>query len=142
MLQRPHSRRTSPRSSALAVLLVLTAVVGACFSEAGSPAAPEGAACDIPVESPVFGGTEQVLVAIRDFAFNQPTVTVSPGTTVTWVNCDEIAHTSTSDEGGTWDSGLLELGETFSHTFTDPGEFPYRCTPHPSMQAVVIVAES
>lgn len=142
MLQRPRSRRTSRPSSVLAVLLVVTAVLGACFSEAGSPSAPEGAACDIPVESPVFGGTEQVLVAIRDFAFNQPTVTVSPGTTVTWINCDEIAHTSTSDEGGTWDSGLLELGETFSHTFADPGEFPYHCTPHPSMKGRVIVEGS
>lgn len=80
-------------------------------------------------------------MAIRGFAFVPASLTVAPGRMVTWENCDEPgidAHTSTSDEG-LWDSPLLSPGEVFTRTFQEAGEFPYHCTPHPTLQGVVIV---
>ena len=77
-------------------------------------------------------------VGIVDFEFQPATLTIEPGQTVTWVNCGDQAHTTTSD-GGVWDSDLLFPGETFTRTFGAAGTFPYHCTPHPVMQGTIIV---
>ena len=61
------------------------------------------------------------------------------GDTVTWTNQDDAMMHSVTADDGSFDSGLLAQGETFSHTFTDPGEFEYFCTPHPWMRAKVVV---
>ena len=37
------------------------------------------------------------------------------------------------------DLGEIEAGDTFSYTFTEAGEFPYHCEPHPWMIGTVIV---
>ena len=72
-----------------------------------------------------------------DYSIN--VLTVSVGTTVTWVNNDPgQVHTATADDGS-FDSGFLNEGDTWSYTFTEPGEFGYFCTPHPWMRAKVIV---
>jgi plastocyanin len=115
---------------------------GACFSERQAATGPPGAAetCNISINSPIVGSTVAI-VAIRNFGFHPQTVTVKPGTTVTWVNCEPEGiddHTSTSDDGQ-WDSPFLEPGATYSHTFGAAGTFDYHCTPHPAMQAVVVV---
>ncbi|MEX2587379.1 MAG: plastocyanin/azurin family copper-binding protein [Actinomycetota bacterium] len=72
-----------------------------------------------------------------DYSANELEVQV--GDTVTWTNEDTLAHTVT-DEGGEFDSGFLNTGESFSRTFDEPGEFEYFCTPHPWMRARVIVS--
>jgi nitrite reductase (NO-forming) len=80
-------------------------------------------------------------------AFDPNTVTVKVGDTVTWTNGDTTMHTVTSGTStgtagtpdGTFDSGFLPEGATWSHTFTEAGEFPYYCTPHPWMVGKVIV---
>jgi amicyanin len=97
-------------------------------------------ACSLPLDSAVIGRT-QVVVAVRDFTFVPAEVRIAPGTTVTWVNCEPEnidAHTSTAD-GGAWDSGFLQPGETYSRTFDEAGAFPYHCTPHPFMRGTVAV---
>jgi plastocyanin len=78
------------------------------------------------------------IVVISNFAFGPNEVRVARGSKVTWVNCDAIAHTSTSDNGA-WSSTLLEQGVTFTRTFDVVGTFPYHCQPHPNMTARVIV---
>ena len=78
---------------------------------------------------------------ITNFIFEN--LTISVGTTVTWTNQDRDTHTSTSGEAskadGVWDSKLLEQGEQFSTTFSQPGVFPYWCRIHPLMRATVTV---
>lgn len=65
---------------------------------------------------------------------------IAVGTTVTWTNEDSIIHTVTAvDES--FDSGFMREGDTWSHTFDEPGEFEYLCTPHPWMRAKVVVTE-
>lgn len=72
-----------------------------------------------------------VTISEQNLRFNPATVTVAVGTTVTWVNNDPqgLPHTTTSDSG-LWDSGNMSVGQSFSHTFTQPGTFTYRCTLH------------
>jgi len=54
-------------------------------------------------------------------------------------NNDQLVHTVTADDGS-WGSGAIEPGKSWSHTFTQPGEYAFHCTPHPFMKAVVVVS--
>jgi len=63
---------------------------------------------------------------------------VDLGTTVTWMNTDSVAHTSTSNVTG-WDSGILAPGGQFSVAFQNAGTFSYHCAIHPGMVGTVVV---
>lgn len=71
-----------------------------------------------------------------DYSVN--VLTVAVGTTVTWTNQDAMMHTVTAADGS-FDSGFLDGGQTWSYTFDTPGEYEYFCGPHPWMRAKVIV---
>ena len=75
---------------------------------------------------------------IEHFKFLPSTVTVAPGTTVTWVNHDEETHTVMSATGS-FASTALEHDQTFAHTFAAPGTYTYFCALHPLMRATVVV---
>jgi plastocyanin len=60
------------------------------------------------------------------------------GETVTWVNHDSIIHTVSSTDGS-FDSGILQRGQTFSYTFDKEGEYSYYCALHPNMVGTVSV---
>jgi plastocyanin len=62
--------------------------------------------------------------------FEPRDITIAPGTTVTWVDVSGT-HTTTSATG-IWDSGerRLEVGESYSFTFQQPGVYDYYCRPH------------
>jgi plastocyanin len=40
---------------------------------------------------------------------------------------------------GSFESPLLQQGQTIEHRFDRPGVYPYYCAPHPHMQAEVVV---
>jgi plastocyanin len=71
-------------------------------------------------------------------AFSPSPITISVGASVTWLNDDRIAHTSTGDSG-LWDSGVLEPGAVFSRTFPSAGTFTYHCVIHPNEVGTVTV---
>jgi len=77
-------------------------------------------------------------VKIDNFSFGPATLTVTPGTTVTWTNRDDIPHTVVSDDK-TFKSKVLDTDEKFSFTFTKPGTYAYFCSLHPKMTGKVIV---
>jgi plastocyanin len=76
-------------------------------------------------------------LAIKEFRFSQPSLTVPVGTTVTWVNQDADAHTVTADDGRFTSTGL-DRGEQFSYQFTAPGTYAYHCALHPHMTARIV----
>jgi plastocyanin len=61
-----------------------------------------------------------------------------PGDTVQWENVSERSHTVTADDGS-FDSGDLESGQTFSRLFETAGTFAYHCTKHAGMVGVIDV---
>jgi plastocyanin len=81
-----------------------------------------------------------VSITIRNYAFSPQYVTISKGTTITWTNMDPIPHqiindpTGTSGLGQMFRSSPLEMGQSYSFTFTSPGMFPYHCNIHPNMR--------
>ena len=72
------------------------------------------------------------------------TVSINAGDTVTWSNDDSAPHTVTSgippvaDE--IFDSGFLNAGSTFEHTFDSSGTVDYYCMVHPWMTGSVQVS--
>lgn len=68
-------------------------------------------------------------VRMADYEFQSRTIHVEPNTTVRWVNEDDVYHTVTFDDGSV-DSGKIQADETWSHTFEEPGRYPYHCKPH------------
>jgi plastocyanin len=77
-------------------------------------------------------------VSIKGFAFNPAQISVKVGDTVTWTNNDDTTHTVTASDGS-FDSGNLDTGKTFSQTFTTAGTFSYICSIHTGMKATVTV---
>ncbi|MEA2527184.1 MAG: hypothetical protein QOF73_4411 [Thermomicrobiales bacterium] len=120
-----------------------------CLEAMGTPAASPGAMTEeatepatitgdgSPVASPAAG--EGCEAKIEGFAFVPATIHISVGETVTWENYDDAPHTATGDNGE-FDSGRLDKGATFSHTFTSAGTFSYHCDYHPNMKATIIVS--
>jgi plastocyanin len=77
-------------------------------------------------------------VTIKDYAFTPPTLTVPAGTIVTWTNDDAVPHTATAQDGS-FDSGNLNPGQSYSFTFPTPGTYPYVCQYHAGMQGTIVV---
>ncbi|HEX8993046.1 MAG TPA: NBR1-Ig-like domain-containing protein [Anaerolineales bacterium] len=78
-------------------------------------------------------------VSIMNISFQPSSLQVKAGTTVTWTNNDNTAHTVTSDTAGVFDSGTLAVGTAFSFTFTQTGTFAYHCNIHSSMHGTITV---
>ena len=77
---------------------------------------------------------------MRTMVFGPRRIEIPVGGSITWTNNDPLVHTITADDGS-WDSGPIEPGKTWTHTFTQPGEYAFHCTPHPFMKAVIVVRQ-
>ena len=78
------------------------------------------------------------VVTIDNFTFTPPELAVAVGTTVKWVNHDDIPHLVVSKDK-TFRSKALDTDDSFSCTFASAGTFDYFCTLHPHMVGKVIV---
>ena len=108
-----------------AVLLVglVAALPGTTRSASGSPA--QAAAGDE--------------VKIDNFTFAPGEITVAKGTTVKWVNRDDIPHTVVTDDKSTFESKPLDTDDQFSYTFTKEGTYSYFCSIHSYMKGKIVV---
>lgn len=78
---------------------------------------------------------------IKLFQFQPKELSVKAGTTVKWMNGDDIEHSVTSKVDGQFDSGFFKKDGTYEFTFAAPGTYEYFCKRHPSMKAKVVVTE-
>ena len=76
-------------------------------------------------------------VTIDNFVFGPQALTIAVGTTVTWINQDDIPHTVVAADKS-FKSRVLDTDERFSFTFTRAGEYGYFCSLHPHMTGKVI----
>jgi plastocyanin len=106
---------------ALVVVLLLGPVIGAMLAF-GAVAAQD--ATDV--------------ITIDNFTFSPKELTVAVGTTVKWVNHDDIPHTIV-EKKTTFRSKALDTDDSYSFTFTSAGTFDYFCGLHPHMVGQVIV---
>ncbi|HKT22702.1 MAG TPA: cupredoxin domain-containing protein, partial [Nitrososphaerales archaeon] len=96
---------------------------------------------------PVAGGTVVMPAGVggnTKLNFNPPVVTVIIGknNTVTWDNQDSFTHTVTSTDGS-FNSGDIKAGATWTYTFGSAGNYSYYCIYHSAwMKGTVIVLSS
>lgn len=77
-------------------------------------------------------------VMIQNMAFSPATLTIKVGDKVTWTNQDSVGHSATADNNS-FDTGVIEQGQSGSNTFTKAGTYTYHCSVHPNMKATIIV---
>jgi plastocyanin len=77
-------------------------------------------------------------VTIDNFTFEPQRLTVRVGTTVTWVNQDDIPHALASNTK-VFKSQALDTDDKFSFTFATPGVYDYFCSIHPHMTGTIVV---
>lgn len=118
---------------------LLYALAGCTY---GNPTVPSNVN---PQQPGTTGTTTQVTIPVGAIglgtaAYGANPLTISSGITVQWTNADTMAHTVTADDGS-FDSGAIPPGQTYSRTFNAPGTYPYFCTIHgkASMSGTVIV---
>lgn len=150
------------QSRLLAIIAIPAALIVLAGCAGGPTAAPEPTessssqpGTDEGAETAEQGANEVLTIGLE---FKPETITVPVGTTVTWTNGETIGHTVTSGAwgevnestglrgsqtpDGLYDHALAAKGsegDSFSFTFDEPGEYPYYCQPHLTMNAKVIV---
>lgn len=138
--------------------------VGALAACSGSSTASNGSAATaaarvnsgLNAEKKAVQSANAVIVKMTDQnTFDPATVTIPTGGTVTWQNTSSTVHSATFDPSKVsnaqdvqlpsgvqpFDSGLIQPGQSWSHTFTVAGTYKYTCIPHESlgMHGTVIV---
>jgi plastocyanin len=89
--------------------------------------------------------TEPAEVRAIDNSFDAPGVKVAAGTTVRWTNAGRQDHDVIPAEGSEWGAEVeaFHPGDTYEHTFEEPGTYNYYCTIHGTaakgMVGVVVV---
>jgi plastocyanin len=78
------------------------------------------------------------VITIDNFTFTPKELTVAVGTTVKWVNHDDIPHTIANKDKA-FRSQALDTDDSYSFTFTSAGTFDYFCGLHPHMVGKVVV---
>ena len=91
-----------------------------------------------PGPAPVPSAPATASIHLAGARFAPASATVAVGGTVTWTNDDGAKHTVTADNA-TFDSGTLNAGATFVHTFTAAGTYAYGCDFHGNMRGTIIV---
>ena len=124
--------------AATAMVALLAGWLGGCGSRAGDrmmqrpdSATPKMTTTSLPSDQ---------RVSIDNFSFEPRSLTVPAGTTVTWLNRDDVPHTVTSsDSPRKFNSPALDTDEQYSHVFTAPGVYAYFCAVHPKMTGQIVV---
>lgn len=133
-------------------------LIGGCAVAAlmGAACGGEGAGETKPADARGGADSSGSTVSISGLTFKPSSLEVEAGTTVEWVNEDDVAHTVTSgrqgeqaapgvNEGkdpkpdGLFDYSLAGAGDAVTFTFDEAGTYPYYCDIHRQMVGEIIV---
>jgi len=89
---------------------------------------------------PIAKAEAAASVHIDNFTFTPQEITITRGTTLTWINEDDIPHAIVASNKA-FRSKAMDTEQNFSFTFSEPGTYEYFCSLHPHMQGKVIVKE-
>lgn len=87
---------------------------------------------------PLSAQGAKATVTIDNFTFTPAELDIAVGTTVTWINHDDIPH-SVVASGKEFRSKALDTDDSYSFTFATAGTFRYFCGLHPHMVADIVV---
>ena len=118
----------------------MLAVVDATLS--GEPPAFEAASHDAMMQRQasrknlVLAANE---IGIDNFEFTPPTLTVKSGTTITWINKDDVPHLIVSTQNKFKASPVLDTDQRYGIMLKTRGTYDYFCSLHPKMQGKIVV---
>jgi plastocyanin len=147
----PNHARRGAALLTLAVLGVTACSAGAASTRTAAHPAPSVAPAGTnhtPTTMPMPAGAPDSAVAaavasnavtIQGFKFGPNAITIKTGTTVTWTNKDDEAHTVFFAFDGSRSPILVNSNNVYSKTFSTPGSYTYHCTIHPFMTGTVTV---
>jgi plastocyanin len=117
------SDRRRLRAGAAVVVLAIVGVAGTAGSSLGAvrPAA-------------------SVTISMEDDFYRPASKRIKPRTTVTWVNDGDDDHSATAYDGS-FDTRLLDPGESRSVRFRKLGRYQYTCIIHPGMTGTIKVCK-
>jgi len=113
---------------AIASAMILASAVSQAQNENGS----------VKLARTAAGTDAASQVMIDNFVYSPVPLTVKVGTTVTWINHDDIPHTVDSTQRK-FKSAALDTDEKFEYQFKEAGEYPFYCRIHPKMTGKIIV---
>lgn len=142
--------RMTRRGLLVALAAGVTGVLVVGCSGGTSTAAPASGSSQSGGSSSSSGEASTVVKMGDDMKYNPETITVAKGATVEWQNTGTSPHTVTCDPSKAvnkanvalpsgaqaFDSGMLNAGATWKHTFDVAGDYTYFCIPHESMGMV------
>ena len=132
-MKKLRTQQLAVLKSALSLIAIASVVV---WGDASSQAQPENGSGKL---LGIAAGTDTgPQVMIDNFAYSPVPLTIKAGTTVTWINHDDIPHTVDSTQGK-FKSAALDTDDKFEFRFTEAGEYPFYCRIHPKMTGKVIV---
>lgn len=115
---------------------------GSNASETSLPLANQTTTAQASAPSPETTFVKTLLGSADSVSYSflplQVTVVIGVNNTVNWVNDDNAAHTITAKDGS-FDSGNMASGSSYTYTFTTPGTFTYYCAYHSWMVGTVVV---
>lgn len=124
-MQSKHRKRPGTRRVVLAAIAVLNCLIGAALY----------------ATSLALAAGEPAEVTMDNFIFTPGELKVRRGTTVKFVNHDDIPHNVVDAALKLFRSPIMDTDESFSFTFSEAGTFDYFCALHPQMKARIIVTE-
>jgi plastocyanin len=121
-----------------ASLALLAAVAGPVAGCGGSSSSSNASQSTKPAQGSSSGGGSGG-VSIDNFKFSPASLTVKSGTKVTVANHDSTAHTTTADNGKSFDTGSIDPGASSTITVSKAGTYKYHCSIHPFMHGTLVV---
>jgi plastocyanin len=127
--------RTVSTTAAAALSLVLAPCGSGSSPSSATSSSNSASTAANTTKAPLTG---KISVAISNYSYHPATITVAPGTTVTFTNHDQTAHTATTAGSG-FDTGTLKQGHRSSIQVGKRGSYTYYCQFHAFMRVTIIV---
>ncbi len=124
----------TPRPTTIPTEVVTTAAIPETTANVSATATPWSSA--------TFSPTKKLVIHIKDNKYDPVSLTVLPGTMVTWVNDDSRTHVvkATGDSAGKFRSTELLNGAQFNYDFGDAtGTYEFGDPAYPDMKGAIIV---
>jgi plastocyanin len=133
-----HKRELMIAFLIIGAAVLFRVILAVATNAAGGPTTVNAA--NLPVQS------GHVTITMSNREYRPAIIVITPGTTVTWVNRDPMAHTVTEGRHASatphgFNSGVIAAGQSWSETFRTPGTFAYTCTFHPDMNGYIVVKQ-
>jgi plastocyanin len=125
---------TTPKPTAVPTKVATTIVIPQATANVSATATPWSSA--------TFSPTRKLLIHIKDNKYDPDSLTILPGTMVTWINDDAVTHVvkATGDSKGKFTSAELVNGAQFNYDFGEAtGTVEFGDPAYPDMKGAIIV---